>query len=150
MNKSFDELESELRSLRPEPPSVRVRSGIAEQLSGRSHVTTGSRAWVRGVAALAIAAGVTVAVIFWPGIDDFQPPGHGPEDVVQVPNGDLPQDVDPPTAMHPPPTWLAYRHQLGESMESLDELLDIHATSLLASGPSSAEAGSLFQDFYQN
>jgi len=115
-----------------------------------------NNAWVWGAVAVAIAAGVTVAIVFWPVRDEIRPPGRGVPIVDQSPDvkqpSELPQppDVDPPTTVHPPPTWLAYRQRVNESVESLDELLDEHANSLLAGGPSTADTGLLFEEVYQN
>jgi len=50
----------------------------------------------------------------------------------------------------PPPTWMAYRQVLGRSDESLDELLDYHGASLLTSGESSTDLGSLYHELLPN
>lgn len=156
MNKSFDELESELRSLRPNAPSDRVRRGITEQLSATPQTGMKNNAWVWGAVAVAIAAAVTFAIVSWPGPDEIHPPGHGVPIVDQSPDVKPPTDVKPPPdvdtpiEMHLPPTWLAYRHRLNESVESLDELLDEHANSLLAGDPSTADTDLLFDEVYQN
>lgn len=100
-----------------------------------------SNAWVWGAVGAAIAAGVTFAIVFWPGPREIQSPGQGvpiveqspavkpSTDIETPPNGDLPDEV------YPPPTWLAYRRRLNESVESLDELLDDHASRLLPGDP---------------
>jgi hypothetical protein len=144
MNKSLDELESELRSLRPTAPSERVRRGITGQLASGRRPTARTNAWVWGALALAIAAGLTAAIVYWPAAKEVRPPGPG-DDMVQAR-----PEMDPWTEVHPPPTLLAYHQVLGESEASLDDLLNRHAASLLVGGDAGSEFGSLVREVDQN
>ena len=142
MNKSFEELEAELRSLRPRAPSVRVRQAVSEQLVRQTGAATRSnfRVWVTAV--LALAAAVTGVIALWP-----RPMERGPRDGAR-------QIVEQPTEneqdVNPLPTLLAYHRRMNESMESLDELLNQHARCLLAGTPSGFEEDPLIQEIYQN
>jgi len=140
MNQTFDDLESELRSLRPRQPSDRVRRGIADRLAQEpaQTATAGTRVWRIALAAVALAASVAVVVFLW------RQPAKEP-DIVPGP-----LVVVEPTDTAPPPTWLAYRQVLGRSDESLDDLLDHHGDSLLTSGQQSLDIGSLYQELLPN
>jgi hypothetical protein len=140
MNQAFDDLESELRSLRPRPPSDRVRRGIADRLAQEPvHTATArTRAWRIALVALALAASVVVVIY------SSRPREKGPD---AIPG---PVVVVEPTETTPPPTWLAYRQVLGQSDESLDDLLDQHGASLLTSGQQSSDSGSLYQELLPN
>lgn len=140
MNPEFDDLESELRSLRPRQPFGRVRRGIADQLA-QEPVRTASvkaRTWQIALAALVVAASVAV-IVFLSRQPVKQPDiAPGPSVVVET------------TDTVPPSTWLAYRQVLGRSDESLDDLLDYHGASLLTSGQQSLDSGSLYQELLPN
>jgi hypothetical protein len=149
MNNPRHDLESELRSLRPQAPSDRVHRGIAEQLAATARVRAVNNFWAWGGAALAVAAGLTALVIFWPG-PTKKAAAPGAQIVVVPEEVKPPPRVDPLPEAPPPPTWMAYRHELSESVESFDALLDKHAASLLGGGPSGPGSGPLFQKIYQN
>lgn len=140
MNREFDDLESELSSLRPRQPSDGVRRGIADRLAREpSRTTTAStRVWRIAIVAVALAASVVIVAYSWRPWEDV--PAPAPNPIARV------EQVD--TA--PPPTWMAYRQVLGTSDESLDELLDHHGTNLLTSGEKPQNLGSLYQELLPN
>jgi hypothetical protein len=101
-----DELERELESLRPSPPSPELRRRI-----GRRVVRQGRRRLWIGIALAAAAAAVLIGLSVRP-----QP----------APPGQLPPSL-PEAAAVPPPSVLAYQHAFAESSAALDALLDEQA-----------------------
>jgi hypothetical protein len=105
-----DELERELQSFRPRPPSPALRRGIRSRLNRRRlfAVTAGS----------AIAAGVVIVLL-------LNRPGHPPDLVI----------VPPAAEGLPAPSLLSYRQAAAESSEALDDLLDKQAVRSAERGP---------------
>ena len=70
MKKSRHDVESELKSLIPKSPSPEIAERIAGQLAETGPVAT-SRSILRWAApALAVAAGIALAVVWWPSQGD--------------------------------------------------------------------------------
>jgi hypothetical protein len=107
-----DELERELASFRPRPPSPELRRRVRGRLSRRRLLAF--------AAAAAIAAAVIVAVL----VNRPPTPGDG---VVIVP---------PATAgAAPEPSLLAYRRAAAKSSDAFENLLDREAVRSSESGP---------------
>ncbi len=140
MNQEFDDLESDLDSLRPRQPSERVRRGIADRLAQEPTQPATARSRIWRIALVALALATSIAVVFY----SLRPSGQSPE---AVPD---PIVTVEPTETTPPPTWLAYRQVLGRSDEGLDDLLDHHGVSLLTSGQQAEDFGSLYQELLPN
>jgi hypothetical protein len=121
MSEEYDPLEQELDGLRPLDLRAGLERRIAEQLAAEHGSRPGSNArWgLTIVAGLAMAAGLIVAVGWWPRPEPERVPV-----LVQ------------PTPVHPPPrvdiddrapTALAYQRAWAESPEAFDALLARHA-----------------------
>ncbi len=141
MKRSRRDMESELRSLLPKAPSDRVLHNIASQLGPTRRATHWGNAWAWGAVALAVAASIAVAVLWWP--QSGKIPGPSPS----LPVVDW-QPQGPPEM--PPPTMLAYQHVWRQSPDELNKLLDRHAANLLVAGSPSDHVESLYRDLMPN
>jgi hypothetical protein len=150
MNRSFDELEAELRSLRPRVPSDRVRSAITSRLSPHAEKAARANFWLWGAAVLAMAAGVMALLVFWPRSEQHGARDDGTRVVERPIDDDSPRAEDVVRDVNRPPTLLAYRRRLDESMESFDKLLEQHARCLLTCGSTGLDSDLLIQEIYQN
>ena len=135
MTKTRDELEDELRSLVPSTPSNRVVDGIAERLTTTPTSSVEQDSWKWGAIALAVAACLSVVILWYP-------------QSTKLTDGPSLPSVDTQFSELPPPTMLAYRQVFFQSPDALDELLDRHATDLLS--PSSDDTAGLFQNLMAN
>lgn len=141
MKRTRQDLESELRSFRPQSPSDRVLNRIAGQLGPTPRTKRWANVWTWGAAAVALAAGIAIALLWWP--QPSEVPGPSPS--LPVVDRDT---LGPPEL--PAPTMLAYQRVLGQSADELNELLDRQATSFLAASSPSDDIGSLYQDLMPN
>ena len=138
MKKSRDELEAELRSLMPSTPSERVIDGIAARLSATTS-SSEQDSWNWGAMALAVAACVSFVILSYPRSTDTTSGPPLPSVGPQVQSSQLPS-----------PTMMAYRQVFLESPDALDQLLDRHASHLLASNSSGNEMEMLVQDLWEH
>jgi hypothetical protein len=116
-----DELERELESFRPRPPSPELKRRIGVRLNRRRILAF--------VATAAVAAGVVIVLL------SNRPPPPAPDPVV------------PPTwtaAELPAPSLSAYRHAAARSPEEFESLLDRQAVRWAEPGPPNSPAANLF------
>ena len=143
MKMTRQEMESQLRSLRPSPLSESLRDDIAGQLASKQPREHRRSQWIWSSVALAVAASFAVAVFMLPRRKD----DSGRTTSLQ------PARIDRPAVAvveNAPPTMLAYGHVFGRSPEDLDQLLDRHAATLLVAGSPSDDIGSLYADIFRN
>ena len=128
MTDPLDRFETELNSLRPQPPSNALRQRIDEQLTAEPNADprpSRSRWWA---AAMLTAASLAIAFL-----------------VTQMTDDDRSTKIAAPTTASevqesplPLPTMIAYRQASRRSPETLETLLDEHAARLF---PTHAQLG---------
>ena len=119
-----DQLETELRALRPRGAAPELRRRIVDRLDHRTQIIE-HRAWDIALAG-ALAAACLAAISLW-----------WSDDPREKTNDNAPRSlaVSPPVHVDLGPTVLAYRHALVRSPDRFSELLDEHAAVTLPHNP---------------
>jgi hypothetical protein len=118
---------------------------VLDKIAGELIATPRARSWTNvsfwGAAALALAAGIAVVVLYWPRSEEI------PGSPLSLP---VAARQAPESPAMPPPTLLAYEHVLRKSPDELNKLLDGHAAVLLAQSSSVDDLGSLYRELMTN
>ncbi len=128
MSEDFEELETELASLKPEQPSPRLKQRIADQIQDKSQSTTpGWSLWARQIvghpsARLAFAAGLAASALL---AFMLRPQRQA---IVADPPADMPQLAVAAAFDDSLPSVWNYQRALSRSPGELEALLEKHAS----------------------